>query len=303
MELKNILIDSVDKLNDIYGLPTVNPLVTVFDLNHATRPPLSFARVTYGLYVVFLKNLPNCSLLYGRHSYDFKAGTVVSLSPGQTVGVLEPAVKTASRDVRGIAFHPDLIYGTPLADKIAAFSFFDFADLEALLLSDGERAVVIDCLDKIKGEMQHVADRHSQTILTANIYLLLEYLHRFYDRQFQTRHKANSNVVHRFEQSLRAYFTYCDRGYPTVGYFAAEAGLSPGYFGELVKRETGITAKDIIARRVVQVAKQKLLATSSDIAHIAYEMGFEYPAHFSRLFKRICGESPTEFRRHAGKRQ
>lgn len=199
----------------------------------------------------------------------------------------------------GLMFHPDLIYGTPLAKKISSFSFFDFSEMESLHLSEEEREIFLDCLHKIDRELQHSVDHHSAALLSANIQLLLEYLHRFYDRQFITRHKVNSDVVAQFEQALKLYYDSDAKknGTPTVGYFADLANLTPGYFGELIKKETGLTAKEIITRHVISVAKHRLSVSSDDVSIVAYDLGFEYPAHFTRLFKRVVGQSPSVYRR------
>jgi len=297
-----INFDSVDSFNKVYGFTTVHPLVSVFDMNNATDGPVGEIAINYGLYALMLKNGVNCTLRYGRKTCDYQEGTVVSFAPGQTINIDIPADRPKAHDVKGIVFHPDLIYGTSLADKIAEFSFFDYTDTEALHLSERERAIFLDCLDKIRLELEHDVDPHSATLISANIQLMLEYLHRFYDRQFVTRHKVNSEVVAGFERSLKSWFA--DRNntgkpMPTVAEFADRAALSPGYFGELVKRETGRNAKDIITDHMVTEAKHRLLTSDKDVATVAYELGFEYPAHFTRIFKRITGQSPTQFRAKA----
>ena len=161
-----------------------------------------------------------------------------------------------------------------------------------------ERSLFLDSLDKIDRELKHPVDKHSADLLSANIQLLLEYLHRFYDRQFITRHHVNSSVVANFEKSLKDCFAggrLLDE-VPKVADFADMANLSPGYFGDLIKRETGSTPQDLITLRLVAEAKHRLVATDADISEIAYGLGFQYPQHFSRLFKRATGKSPSIFR-------
>lgn len=239
----------------------------------------------------------NCTLRYGRKKYDYQEGTIVSFSPGQTVEVEVPD-KEVSHDVIGLLFHPDLIYGTPLGDKISSFEFFDYSQMETLHMSESERKIFLDCLDKINTELDYPVDSHSASVLSANIQLLLEYLNRFYDRQFITRHKVNSEIVAQFERQLKEYYDSPVRkeGLPSVNEFADRANLSPKYFGELVKKETGMTTKTIIMQHMINVAKHRLAVSSEDVSIIAYDLGFQYPAHFSRMFKRMTGQSPTEFR-------
>lgn len=223
---------------------------------------------------------------------------MVSFAPGQIVDVDHDNATTAM-DVVGVLFHPDLIYGTPLGKRIRDFAFFDYSQNEAVHLSEDERAVFLDCLDKIKRELDHPVDRHSASLLSATIQVLLEYMHRFYDRQFITRHKANSDVVAAFEKRLKEFFdngTASEEGMPSVAYFADLAHLSAGYFGDLIKKETGRTPKELITQHLVDAAKQRLAASDEDIALIAYDMGFQYPAHFTRLFKRVTGVSPRSYR-------
>ncbi len=294
---KTVYFNSIDDYNRLYGLTTRHPLVSVVDLKEA-KTILNHVRVNYGIYALFLKNGINCSIRYGRKQYDYQEGTVVSFSPGQVVDV-DMVEGETTHDVIGLLFHPDLIYGTPLGEKISSFNFFDYSQMEALHLSERERKIFLDCLENINVELDYPVDAHSASVLSANIQLLLEYLHRFYDRQFITRHKVNSEIVAQFERRLKGYYDHSNGkdGLPTVAEFAEKANLSPKYFSDLVKRETGTTPKTLIIRRMIDVAKHRLVTSSEDVGIIAYELGFQYPAHFTRMFKRVTGQSPTDFRR------
>ncbi len=293
---KTFKFDSIDAYNKLYGLKTYHPLVTVADLKEATKM-VNHITFDYGVYALFLKNGIQCTLHYGREKYDYQEGTIVSFAPGQIIEV-DSDEDILAPDVIALIFHPDLIYGTPLGVNIHKYSFFNYSQREALHLSEDERSLFLECLDKIKREIIHPVDRHSADLIAANIQLLLEYLYRFYDRQFITRHKVNNDVVRSFENELYSYYENgkTSEGLPSVAFFAEKANLSPGYFGDLIKKELGQSAKDIISTHIIARAKQRLASTNDDIAIIAYDMGYQYPQHFTRQFKRVTGMSPKEFR-------
>lgn len=292
---ETLKLDSIDAYNRLFGLTTYHPLVTVIDLKKATKR-FDRLRMDYGVYALYLKNGVNCTLKYGREYYDYQEGTVVCFSPGQVIDV-DITGEPVAPDVVGLMFHPDLICGTPLAEKIGKFSYFRYSQKEALHLSEKERAIFMDCLDKIREETEHPVDIHSADLISANIQVLLEYLSRFYDRQFITRHCVNSSVVANFEKELtEIYSGGVLTEIPKVSYFAAKANLTPGYFGDLIKRATGSTPQEIISLHLVAEAKRRLASTDSDISVIAYDLGFQYPQHFTRLFKRVTGKSPSIFR-------
>lgn len=296
-----ISLDNVDYYNKMMGLQTYHPLVAAVDLREAKPAPREqYVKWRYGLYALFLKHGTQCSIRYGRQKYDYQEGTVVSFAPGQVVEVAyDPERAAQPSDVQGLLFHPDLIYGTPLGQHIGDYHFFDYESVESLHLSEREQQMFIDTLRSINQELQYPVDPHSQTILVDRIKLLLDYCRRFYDRQFITRHKQNSGVLVNFEQNLRSYFsegTAQREGLPTVAWFADKACLSPGYFGDLVKRETGLSAQQYIQRKVVSLAKQLILDESYTINQIADTLGFQYPQHFTRFFKRHVGMSPRDYR-------
>lgn len=292
-----IQLDCVDAYNRLYGLPTLHPLVTVIDLTKATKI-VNHVKMNYGLYALYLKQSANCTLKYGRKNYDYQEGSVVSFAPGQLVGV-DTEEDEVRPDVYGLLFHPDLIYGTSLASKMNRYTFFSYSESEALHLSEQERGIFMDCLEKISIEAAHPADRHTHDLLAMNIELLLEYCLRFYDRQFCTRQKVNSDVLDKFEFHLNTYFqdgNSSKNGLPSVKYFADKAFLSPGYFGDLIKKETGRTAQEYIQSKVISLSKEQLLGTNRSVSEIANTLGFQYPQHFIRMFKKQTGQTPNEFR-------
>ena len=223
---------------------------------------------------------------------------MVSFKPGQVVEV-EWDESRPMPPSRGLLFHPDLLYGTQLARRINDYTFFDYDQREALHLSEREQHMVVELFDRIEEELQHPIDRHSQTLITDAIGLLLDYCMRYYDRQFITRHKVNSEVFLVFQKQLKEYFEngHPERnGLPSVAYFADKACLSPNYFGDLISKETGITCQHHIQDAVIDRSKQLLLETKLPISEIAYQLGFEYPQHFTRLFKAKTGMTPNEYR-------
>ena len=292
-----IQIDSVDAYNKMYGWETLHPLVTV--VNHTeTLASLNHSRLNYGLYALFLKQGDGCSIRYGREKYDYQEGTVVSFKPGQVVEIEWDESKPMPAS-RGLLFHPDLIYGTPLAKRIHDYTFFDYDQREALHLSEREQRIVSDLMDSIEEELQHPVDKHSQTLITDSIGLFLDYCMRFYDRQFITRKKVNSDIMSNFEYNLAEYFRSGEaerKGLPSVAYFADKACLSAGYFGDLIKKETGLTAQRYIQNKVIDLSKQYVMDSEMSINQVAYKLGFQYPQHFTRLFKQQVGMTPTEYR-------
>lgn len=299
MEKKIINIDSVDAYNKLMGLETLHPLVSVIDMSKAKR--IKHMRHAFGLYVIFLKEVKCGDLRYGRHYYDYQEGTLVCVAPGQVVGVEDNGEEFQPKG-RALVFHPDLIRGTSLGQRIKEYTFFSYESNEALHLSERERAMVIECLDKIRHELEHAIDRHSKRLIAINIELLLDYCLRFYERQFITRSEVNRDVLARFERLLNDCFTG-DRaqreGLPSVKYCAGELCLSPNYFGDMVKKETGKTAQEYIQLKLIDAAKERVLDPDKTISQVAYEMGFRYPQHFTRLFKKVVGCTPNEYRARA----
>jgi len=298
MAVDNIIqIDSVDTYNKMYGWETLHPLVTV--VNHKLPlERLNHSRLNYSLYALFLKQGEGCSIRYGREKYDYQAGTMVCFKPGQVVAVEWDDSRPMPAS-RGLLFHPDLIYGTPLSKRIHDYTFFDYDQREALHLSEREQRIVSDLLDSIEEELRHPVDKHTQTLVTDAIGLLLDYCMRYYDRQFITRHKQNSDIIGRFQHELEDYLRSGEaelKGLPTVTYFAEKAFLSPGYFGDLIKKETGLTAQRYIQNKIIDLSKQYVMDPNLTINQVAYKLGFQYPQHFTRLFKQQVGVTPSEYR-------
>lgn len=292
-----IKLDTVDAYNKLFGLETLHPLVSVIDLSKATRFPTRFT-LNYGIYAVFLKQVKCGDIRYGRQIYDYQEGTVTSFAPGQVVTTeVDEGVKPMAH---GVIFHPDLIRGTSLGQEIKQYSFFSYHSNEALHLSDEEKNIFTDCLEKIGLELQRPIDKHSKRLISRNIELLLDYCMRFYERQFITRQTVNKDVLTKFEELLDSYFTddrAMQNGLPSVKYFADKICLSPNYFGDLVKKETGKSPQEYIQNKIIDLAKEKIIGSEMTVNQIAYELGFQYPQHFTRIFKKKVGCTPSEYRK------
>lgn len=294
---KILNMDSVDLYNKLYGLETLNPLVSVVDLNKATRV-MDYNRWNYGIYALYLKMEKACDIRYGRQHYDYQEGTVVCFAPGQTAEITLTTDRV-QMNVLGILFHPDLLRGTSLGRDIKKYTFFSYEANEALHTSVEERDILMDLLKIIQMELEHGVDKHSRTLLVNHIELLLNYCMRFYERQFTTRSKVNSDVLTHFERLLDEYFEGEQAeqdGLPTVRYFADKLCLSPNYFGDMLKKETGKTPQEYIQEKVVELAKKRMTDSRETVSRIAYSLGFQYPQHLCRLFKKRVGCTPNEFR-------
>ncbi len=293
---KLLNIETVSQYNEMLGVETLHPLVSVVDLSKAK--PMHHMRHTFSFYVVFLKDEKNCELVYGRQRYDYQKGSVVCLAPGQVIGI-EDTGETFQPKGWALCFDPELIRGTALGRNMREYSFFSYEVNEALHLSERERDLFVDSLKRIQAELEHDVDRLSKRLIAVHIELLLDYCLRFYERQFISREPMNRDILTRFEILLDEYLNsgkalHC--GLPTVKFCAGELCLSPGYFGDLIKKETGKSAQAYIQCKVVDFAKERVLNPSKSISQVAYELGFQYPQHFTRMFKKIVGLTPNDYR-------
>ncbi|MDD4697081.1 MAG: helix-turn-helix domain-containing protein [Fermentimonas sp.] len=286
---------SIKEYNDFNNQETLHPLVSVVHLDKAN--PRQLRRLRYSFYTVFLKKIMCGDLRYGLSNYDYEEGTLIFLAPGQVIG--QYGEDYYQPQGLALVFHPDLLVGTKLGEHINEYHFFSYAVNEALHLSEQERRIILDCFAKIEYELQHSIDNHSKHLIVSNIELFLDYCTRFYDRQFITRDNSNKGILERFESLLNRYFSSDNPdniGLPTVTWCAEELKLSANYFGDLIKKETGISAQEYIQTKIINVAKVKLYDSSKSVNEVAYELGFKYPQHFSRLFKQRTGTTPNEFR-------
>ena len=289
--------DTVSQYNVFNNHETLHPLVSVIDFSKAA--PRKLRRSYFGFYAVLLKDVKCGDLRYGKNLYDYQEGTLVFIAPGQVAGI-ETSEEIYQPKGYGVVFHPDLIRGTALGRHIDDYTFFSYNVSEALHVSERERNLILDCFAKIQFELEHAVDKHSKTLIATNIELLLNYCVRFYDRQFIIRDNANKGILERFETLLSEYFL-SDKpqtvGLPSVSYCAAELNFSANYFGDLIKKETGKSAHEYIQLKLINVAKERIFDASKTVSEIAYELGFKYPQHFTRVFKQHVGATPLEYRR------
>lgn len=290
-----INFNTVKDYNDFNKNEILHPLASVVDLSKAD--PRAGYKMVFNIFCVVLKNGKCGDIRYGNNYYDYQEGTLVFFAPGQVVEVTGDEVYQPT----GIAltFHPDLLLNTALGKRMNDFGFFSYHTNEALHLSEKEKKLIQECFDKISSELHQSIDKHSKTLITSNIELLLNYCTRFYDRQFITRDNANQGILEKFETLLNTYFTSekpRNIGLPSVAYCADELNLSPNYFGDLIKKETGKSAQEYLQTKVIEMAKERIFDIDKSISEIAYGLGFKYPQHFTRLFKQKVGMSPVEYR-------
>ena len=287
---------TISEYNSFNNHETLHPLVSVIDFSKAKKRTGS--KMNFDLYCIFLKDVKCGDLKYGRHNYDYQEGTLVFVSPGQTIDV-ENKVDLYQPMGHGLVFHPDLIRGTSLGKALSEYHFFSYHTNEALHLSSKERQLILDLFEKVKSELEQSIDKHSKKLIASTVELLLNYCDRFYDRQFITRETANKGVLEHFEELLNGYFKSekpYSIGLPSVAYCAEQLHFSANYFGDLIKKETGKTAQEFIQEKIINVAKDKIFERDRSVSEIGYELGFRYPQHFIRLFKKRVGHTPNEYR-------
>ena len=297
--MQETFLNTVPDFNDYQGVETLHPLVSVVHVEHTEH--IRACMMHYGVYAIYLKENKGCRLSYGRTPYDFDEMTLTSFAPGQVVKV-EPNPDVPFAKFTALVFHPDLLHRTALGRQMSRYEFFGYSSTEALHLSAQEVEVFRGVLAMIEQELHRAIDKHTRELIVSNIELLLNYCLRFYDRQFITREEINHSVVRKFMALLDDYISTkaLREGLPTVAYFAGQCCLSNGYFGNLVRVETGRTAKDIISDHLLAHAKQLLNDEELTITMISQRLGFEYPQHFVRFFKTHTGKTPSTYRNVAG---
>ena len=289
-------LDTVQHYCDLFGIEALHPLISIVDCDKMN--PIRHGRRLYNLYAVLLKDTDCGTMSYGRSLYDYEKGTVLFAAPGQVMGADDDG-KLHQPAGWALVFHPELLRGTPLAQSMNEYTYFSYNANEALHLSEHERQTITECMEKIQAELQYPIDKHSRSLIVDNVKLLLDYCIRFYDRQFITRENLNSDILARFETLLDDYFRSgkpVTEGQPTVQYCADKLCLSSNYLSDLLKKETGESALKHIQQKTLEMAKEQVFGTGKSVSEIAYELGFQYPPHFSRWFKKQTGMTPNEYR-------
>ena len=295
-----IHIESISDMHDVFGLTKPkHPLVSIIQYKNAEiKEEFHHIRCSLGMYCIMNKNETDGSMGYGRNSYDFKEGSVLFVKPGQVL-TYNGHQSNSEEPGWALLFHPDLIRKSELGKTIDNYSFFSYDASEALHISDEERQSLNELINKIEKEFQQNIDRHSQKLIISNIELLLDYCTRYYDRQFYTRTNLNKDVLTKFENLLKEYYSNENQliiGVPTVGYCGKELNMSPKYLSDLLKKETGKNCKTHLDDFIINKAKNQLLNSTDSVSEIAYGLGYEYSQHFSKIFKAKTGTSPSIFR-------
>lgn len=291
-----VRFETIHQYNLFNNHETLNPLISVIDFSKAA--PRKLRKTFYGFYLLILKDTMCGDIRYGHSLYDYQEGTLVFIGPGQIFGS-NSGEDTYQPKGKCLAFHPDLIKGTSLGSKINEYTFFSYQVNEALHVSEVERMLILDQLQMIHDELKRTLDKHSKKLIVTNLELVLNYCLRFYDRQFISRNTLNQGILNKFEMLLNEFFSTQEPssvGLPSVSYFAEKLNLSPNYFGDLVRRETGKTALELIQLKLIDEAKERIHQPEVSVSEVAFSLGFKYPQHFTRLFKKQVGLTPSEYR-------
>jgi len=294
-------INSVSQFHQLCGLPKpFHPLVSVVNLedfkwNEANKD--FWKHYTDNLYTVSLKRDVTSKVHYGQTHYDFDDGVLMVTAPKQIFS-LEDTENMGNVKLVGhkLMFHPDLIQGYPLAKSIHNYGFFSYSNNKALFLSEKEEQIILNLFESIKQECQNNTDQFSQDVLIANIELLLVHIDRYYNRQFLTRKNISNDTLSQMEEVLNTYFENDNTQLPTVQFIADKLNLSPIYLSDLLKNLTGLTAQQHIHEKLIEKAKELLSTTNLSVSEIAYQLGFEFPQSFNKLFKKKMDQTPLEFK-------
>ncbi len=294
-------IKTISEYHKVMGLPKPeHPLISVINLASINPPAGKGAiNLVFDFYSISLKRISNAKMKYGQQKYDFDEGLMFFMSPNQVFGIETEQGAIVKRSGCLLLVHPDFLWNTPLAKIIKKYEYFSYSVHEALFLSDKEETMIINLMQNMAQEYHSNIDKFSQDVIIAQLELLLTYSERFYNRQFITRKISNHRILDRLEDILTKYFNnenLAEKGLPTVHYIAETLNVSQGYLSGLLKALTGQNTQQYIHDKLLEKAKEKLSTTDLSVSEIAYELGFEHPQSFSKLFKTKTKLSPLEFR-------
>lgn len=294
-------IKTISELHQFRNLPKPeHPLISIVDFDSINNlPENNSISWVLDFYSIALKRTSNTKIKYGQQDYDFDEGVLFFMAPSQVFSIEVDKDVIPKHSGWLLLIHPDFLWNTPLAKNIKKYAYFDYAVNEALFLSDKEEAIIYNIIQNIRQEYHSNIDRFSQDVIIAQLDLLFTYAERFYERQFITRKIANHQVLDLLEKLLSGYFDSNDvaiKGLPTVQFISEKLNISPGYLSSLLKVLTGQSTQQHIHNKLIEKAKEKLSTTRLSVSEIAYELGFEHPQSFSKLFKTKTNISPLEFR-------
>lgn len=290
-------VKSVSQYHQLCGLAKpLHPLVSVVNLAEIDffKSEDFWKHYANNLYTISIKKGMNSKLIYGQTEFDFDDGVLVVTAPKQVISIekLEKIQLTGYK----LLFHPDFVQGCSLAKNIHNYGFFSYTNNKALFLSDKEEQIILNLFKSIEQECQNNTDQFSQDVLIANIELLLVHIDRYYNRQFLTRKKISNDILYKMEAILNNYFEAESTQLPTVHYVADKLNLSPTYLSDLLKNLTGLTAQQHIHEKLIEKAKELLSTSNLSVSEIAYQLGFEFPQSFNKLFKKKTDLTPLEFK-------
>jgi len=295
-----IRLHNITDLHKLFNIGnSYHPLITVLDFSNVEEQVQQNTKITTDFYSIMFKNYCKNNIKYGRKAIDFQDGNVMCMAPNQIIEIDNEVEERPDKMGWGLFFHPDLIRSTSLNEKIKDYDFFHYEVSEALHLSEKEKSVLFECIQKIQTELLENIDVHSQFIIVSTIELLLNYCSRFYGRQMITRSQANKSTISQIEIILRDYFAKTkvhEQGLPTVKYLADKVHFSPSYLSDLLKKETGKNTQEHIHHYLIEEAKCLLLHSNKNVSEITFDLGFEYPQYFNKLFKQKTGKTPIEYR-------
>jgi AraC-like DNA-binding protein len=294
-------IKTISEYHQVMGLPKPeHPLISVINFESIKQLPYAESiSLVFNFYSISLKRDFNGRMKYGQQEYDFDEGILFFMSPGQVFGIEIEKGEALKHSGWLLLIHPDFLWNTPLAKTIKQYEYFDYSVHEALYLSEKEETTIINLMQTIGQEYHSNIDKFSQDIIIAQLELLLSYSERFYHRQFITRKITNHKILGRLEEILTGYFSgdkLVKEGLPTVHYIAEALHVSPNYLSGVLKVLTGQSTQQHIHEKLIEKAKEKLTTTDLSVSEIAYELGFEHPQSFSKLFKNKMKVTPLEFR-------